>query len=38
MEEVNEYLTHSFGNKDRIDFGTGHEAHFISWLFVLFFH
>ena len=33
--EVCEYLTHSIGNKQRIDYGTGHEAHFIAFLFCL---
>lgn len=33
--EVCEYLTHSLGNKQRIDFGTGHEAHFLAFLYCL---
>lgn len=33
--EVYEYLTHSFGNRQRIDFGTGHEAHFLAFMYCL---
>ncbi|KAI8846882.1 hypothetical protein BC829DRAFT_427919 [Chytridium lagenaria] len=29
--EVSAYLLHSFGNRKRIDYGTGHEAHFIAF-------
>eukprot|EP01098_Paradermamoeba_levis_P005563 TRINITY_DN2346_c0_g1_i1.p1 TRINITY_DN2346_c0_g1~~TRINITY_DN2346_c0_g1_i1.p1 ORF type:complete len:432 (+),score=103.52 TRINITY_DN2346_c0_g1_i1:66-1298(+) len=34
-EELHPYLRESFGNSTRIDYGTGHEAHFISFLFCL---
>jgi len=30
--ELAEYFKESFGNKTRIDYGTGHEASFIAWL------
>lgn len=33
--ELSEYLINSFGNYQRIDYGTGHEAHFIAWLYCL---
>ncbi|KAJ3147025.1 Serine/threonine-protein phosphatase 2A activator 2 [Geranomyces variabilis] len=29
------YLINSFGNRKRIDYGTGHEAHFIAFLWCL---
>ena len=32
LAEVAHYLFHSFGNKQRIDYGTGHEAHFLVLL------
>lgn len=35
IEEVSVYLVHSFGNRKRIDYGTGHEAHFIAFLLCL---
>ncbi|KAL2913525.1 Serine/threonine-protein phosphatase 2A activator 2 [Polyrhizophydium stewartii] len=33
--EVATYLLNSFGNRKRIDYGTGHEAHFIAALLCL---
>ncbi|EMR08295.1 hypothetical protein PNEG_03139 [Pneumocystis murina B123] len=34
--EVSKYFTESWGNKMRIDYGSIHELHFISWLFCLY--
>jgi hypothetical protein len=31
-EELAEYFKESFGDKTRIDYGTGHETTFIAWL------
>ncbi|KAI9346585.1 Phosphotyrosyl phosphate activator protein-domain-containing protein [Obelidium mucronatum] len=35
VKEVSAYLVNCWGNRKRIDYGTGHEAHFIAFLFCL---
>jgi len=32
LDEITPYLLDSFGNATRIDYGTGHELHFVAWL------
>ena len=36
IDEVSVYLTDSFGNSTRIDYGTGHEMAFVMFLASLF--
>eukprot|EP01112_Ceratiomyxa_fruticulosa_P017657 TRINITY_DN5547_c0_g2_i1.p1 TRINITY_DN5547_c0_g2~~TRINITY_DN5547_c0_g2_i1.p1 ORF type:complete len:451 (+),score=96.32 TRINITY_DN5547_c0_g2_i1:69-1355(+) len=36
VNELVDYFTHSFGDPTRIDYGSGHEAHFVAWMLCLY--